>query len=189
MKPTACSFLIVLPLLAIACEKPDELEVKFAAPTFTLTNQNNEPFGSEQLKGKTWIATLFFTSCPGPCPMMVNRLRAIQDAVKDPELRIVSISCDPANDTPDKLKEYAGMRGADPQRWFFLTGTPDAVRKVASSFYLDFTPATATEPVQHSTQFLLIDKKGQVRGIYHHDDEESMKKLSADAAKLARQQT
>lgn len=178
---------LLLPLVAIACEREPELPVLWPAPTFTLTNQNNEPFGTEQLKGRTWIATLFFTTCPGPCPMMAHRLREIQNAVKDPELRIVSISCDPVNDTPAKLKEYADVQDADPNRWFFLTGKPDEVQRVAAAFKLDFEPATDKDPISHSTRFLLIDKSGNVRGQYKHDDRGDIQQLQLDAATLARE--
>ncbi len=191
MKITILSALILSLAIGIGCDKPAEPEAEplpalWAAPTFELTNQDGKPFGSKDLAGKTWIATLFFTTCPGPCPMMAGRLREIQEAVQDPNVLIVSISCDPENDTVAKLKDYAEVNQADPTKWCFLTGPYDQVKAAADTLKLGFDRATATEPISHSTKFLLIDKTGTVRGVYTHDDPESMKQLKLDAPKLAR---
>ncbi|MGN6626892.1 MAG: SCO family protein, partial [Tepidisphaeraceae bacterium] len=91
----------------------DGLDTLFSIAPFTLTDQDNQPFGTEQLKGKTWIASLFFTTCPGPCPMMQGRLNAIEDAVQNPNVLIVSVSVDPEHDTPEKMKAYAKRMGVD----------------------------------------------------------------------------
>ncbi len=168
--------------------EPEEprLEKLWDVPTFSLTNQHGQPFGNEQVAGKTWIATLFFSTCGGPCPMMTERLKEIQAAVNDPNLLLVSISCDPELDTVDVLRQYAENRNADPKRWFFLTGKWEDAYNLARGLKLDFDRRDPqTNDITHSTQFLLIDKKGQVRGIYRHDDEDSIRQLKLDAPVLA----
>ena len=187
--------LLLVGALALGCYKqPDEAVendegLLFTAPTFNLTDQDNHPFSSEKLKGKTWIATLFYTSCPGPCPMMSGRLRKIQKAVPDPNVVMVSFSIDPDHDTPEKLKDYANNMTADPARWFFLTGTPADMQKLADGLKLGYESPTENAAngaqIVHSTKFLLVDKTGQVRGVYSTADDESMKKLETDAKKLA----
>lgn len=164
----------------------DGLDTLFSIAPFTLTDQDNQPFGTEQLKGKTWIASLFFTTCPGPCPMMQGRLNAIEDAVQNPNVLIVSVSVDPEHDTPEKMKAYAKRMGVDEHRRFFLTGPLAEVQHVANDdLKLAFQPATATSPIVHATKFLLVDKSGNVRGIYSTEDDASMKQLGQDARKLA----
>jgi len=185
----------VIPLLILTivtgCDgktEPEEprLEKLWPVPAFKLTNQHGEPFGNEQVAGKTWIATLFFSTCPGPCPMMTERLKEIQAAVNDPNVLLVSISVDPDTDTVQVLKQYADNRDADPKRWFFLTGPWDDAHKLAQGLKLDFDKRDPkTNEISHSTQFLLIDKYGYVRGIYRHDEEESIKQLKLDAPILA----
>ena len=156
------------------------------APAFKLTDQDGKAFSSDQLKGKTWIATLFFTSCSGPCPMMSGRLEDIQGAVKDPNVMLVSFSIDPKRDTPQALKDYANRMDADPARWRFLCGTTADVQKVADGLKLVYDPTIVTNgQIMHDTRFLLIDKAGQVRGIYHTDDNADIEKLKSDARKLA----
>src|SRR4030095_3911968 len=49
-----------------------------AVPSFQLTNQNGQPFGSAQLAGKIWIADFIYTTCPGPCPMISSRMSELQ---------------------------------------------------------------------------------------------------------------
>ena len=185
----------LLAALVIGCDKadPDAAATDvtkdapyWPAPTFALTDQDGKPFSSDALKGKTWIATLFFTSCSGPCPMMSGRLEDIQGAVKDPNVMLVSFSIDPKRDTPQALKDYANRMDADPARWKFLCGTPAEMQKVADGLKLVFDPtAGANGQIMHDTRFLLIDKAGQVRGIYHTDDNADIDKLKADARKLA----
>jgi protein SCO1/2 len=190
-----CSSVLAMAALLVGCDhgkptEPDEtaapeLEVLWPAPKFTLTNQYGQPFGSEQLAGKTWIATLFFTQCKGPCPMMAQRLEDIQAATKNPDIVLVSISCDPQNDTVDRLKAYADAHHADPKRWFFLTGAVDDVKRIANDLKLAYEAGPTAETIGHSTKFLLVDAKGRVRGIYSTEDDLSMAKLSQDAPKLA----
>ncbi|MDB5327294.1 MAG: electron transport protein SCO1/SenC [Phycisphaerales bacterium] len=192
LRPAA---LLIAGALALGCYKmPDEAVENdegplFPAPTFNLTDQDNHTFSSEKLKGKTWIATLFYTSCPGPCPLMSGRLRKIQKAVPDPNVVMVSFSIDPEHDTPAKLKDYATNMTADPARWFFLTGSPADMEKLAAGLKLGYESpkenADNGAQIVHSTKFLLVDKTGQVRGVYSTADDESMKKLETDAKKLA----
>ena len=192
--------LIVACGLATGCDKPsaasavddsttpaDGLDKLFPAPQFTLTDQDNQPFGTDQLKGKTWIATLFYSTCPGPCPMVEGKMHSIQDAVNDPNVLLVSISIDPNNDTPAKLKAYADRMDANAKRWYFLTGSPDQIKTVAAGLNLAYEPATADKPIVHGTQLLLIDKTGEVRGIYHPEDDASLKQLTIDAVKLSKE--
>lgn len=189
--PLALSALLLTGLIAGGCSrKHDETAENpdaplWPAPTFSLVNQDDQPFSSEQLKGKAWIATLFFTTCPGPCPMMSNRLRKIQKSVDDPNVMLVSLSVDPEHDTPEKLKDYSRNMTADPARWVFLTGKPEDVQKTADGLKLGFQPAAGEEAITHSTKFLLVDKAGQVRGVYATDDDASMLQLEKDAKKLA----
>ena len=117
----------------------------FAAPAFSLTDQDGKPFGSDQLKGKVWIVTLFYTSCPGPCPMMTGRLKKIQDKLDNPDIETVSISVDPDHDTPAKMKDYATAVGAKVGRWAFLTGTPAQVQQVADGLKLGYEPGKAND--------------------------------------------
>ena len=86
-------------------------------PEFTLTNQDGKNFGSPELRGKIWIADFIYTTCPGPCPMISNRMSELQEPLKNTDVHLVSFSVDPAKDTPHVLRGYAEKLGAEPDRW------------------------------------------------------------------------
>lgn len=157
----------------------------YPAPAFTLIDQTGKPFGTEQLKGKTWIAMLFFTECKAACPMMAGRMHDIQDTLNSPDIDLVSITVDPVRDTPDVLAAYAKRYNADGKRWFFLTGTPADVFKTADGLHLNAEGPMPGSPAGHSEKFLLIDKSGDVRGIYSTNDDASMRQLALDAKALS----
>src|SRR5580692_10467786 len=109
--------------LAACSRHAPPLEVLGDIPQFELTAQSGQPFHSQTLAGKIWVADFIYTTCPGPCPRMTSQMREVQDAVlKIPDVRLVSFSVDPANDTPPVLAAYAKVHGASPSIWYFLTG-------------------------------------------------------------------
>jgi protein SCO1/2 len=86
-------------------------------------------FYSDMLKGKTVVVNAFFTTCTSVCPPMNRNMEKIQEALGDrlgKEVFLISITVDPATDTPTRLKEYAGKFHARPG-WTFLTGKKENV--------------------------------------------------------------
>jgi cytochrome oxidase Cu insertion factor (SCO1/SenC/PrrC family) len=176
----------VLEKVRPASKPADPLPVLYAAPSFTLTDQNGQPFRDKQLAGHVWIADFIFTQCAGPCPQMTMEMSRLQKSIPDKSVRLVTITADPAHDTPAVLKEYGRLRGADESRWTFLTSARAAdIYAVANGLKLSALPADANNPIIHASQFLLVDAQNRVRGIYHVNDPASMARLAGDAAALA----
>lgn len=102
-----------------------------AADYFTdvlLIDQHGQPMRlyTDLIKGRTVIVMGFFTSCTSVCPVMGKTLVKIQDWLGDRlgrDAYILALTVDPATDTVDRLRAYAGQLGARPG-WFFLGGTP-----------------------------------------------------------------
>jgi protein SCO1/2 len=163
----------------------DGLPILYDAPRFSLTDQDDKPFGSEQLTGQVWVAAFIFTNCPDACPMMTQKMAALQQSVPSKNVKLVSFSVDPQRDTPAVLKQYAARFKADESRWHFLTGKSDDIFAAAAGLNLAASPARGDKPIDHAEQFLLIDAKGRVRGIYHSKHDEDLQRLKIDAAKLA----
>lgn len=159
----------------------------FAAPTFSLIDQKGRPFGSEQLKGKPYVAAFIFTHCATGCPMMTQKMAKLQKAVPDADVKLVSFTVDPERDTPEVLKQYAKNAGADASRWHFLTGSPEQLAAVAAGLKAAAVKATdGSDQFIHSDRFMLIDGDGQVRGTYRNSEPEAMDQLAKDAQKLAK---
>ncbi len=146
-------------------------------PDFNLTNQNNEPVSLASLRGKVWVSDIIFTRCPGPCAQMTRTLAGMQaDLPSKQRVRLVSFTSDPDYDTPPILKKYADRFGADLDRWSFLTGKREEIRRLAVNDFkfivVEKKPAEREIPDDlfiHSTYFDLVDKKGRVRGWTDHE--------------------
>jgi protein SCO1/2 len=159
-------------------------------PTFQLTNQDGQPFGSAQLRGKIWIADFIYTTCPGPCPMISSRMSDLQKPLEKTDVHLVSFTVDPAKDTPEVLRGYAEKLQAQPGRWDFLTGPPSSIYNISrNGFKLAISDGSedAGLPV-HSTRMILVDRHGAIRGYYDAAEPDAMTKLLADTNHLLREQ-
>ena len=143
---------------------------------FALTNQHGKTVSAADLRGKVWIANIVFTHCAGPCPLMTKAMKEIQDST-DPRVRLVTLTTDPDNDTPEVLKRYGEKFGADFNRWSFLTGSKDQIARLAVNglkLVAQEKPAAEREsPADlfiHSTLFVIVDQAGNLRAAYELDD-------------------
>lgn len=165
---------------------PAELVRHWALPEFALTERTGQMVKLADLQGKVWVADFFYTTCPGPCPMLSSRFSEVQKALGDePNVRLVSISVDPEKDTPDVLKTYAERFHAS-DRWLFLTGPKDAIYSLArDGFKLPIAEATSDgAPITHTTRLILVDKTGMVRGFYEGGTGSSVQELVRDIRRL-----
>jgi protein SCO1 len=176
--------LAVIVLLAAlgACARRPALEVFGDIPEFRLTAQTGQPFDSNALAGKIWVADFIYTTCPGPCPRMTSQMHEVQQAVaKLGDVRLVSFTIDPANDTPQVLAAYAKVHAASPEMWYFLTGPVPTLQMLdRDAFKLGNIDGT----LQHSTRFVLVDRQGRIRGYYDTSDASSIPRVIADVKAL-----
>jgi len=160
-----------------------ELPVLGEIPDFLMTERNGQPFGKTEMLGKINIVELFFTSCPGVCPIMNrNMFELYQRLDGAEEVRFVSISVDPKRDSLEALKSYADSLGVDDDRWVFLQAPIDEIIDVCENGFM--LPADGL-PGGHSTRFVLIDPLGRIRGYYDGMSEGSMKILLTHLRQIA----
>lgn len=167
---------------------------------FTLTNELGSPVSLAALQGRVWVADIIFTRCAGPCLKMTKQMAELQAALPpESQARLVTLSTDPDYDTPPVLAKYAQRFGADTNRWMFLTGTRAAISGLASSSLK--LSAVAVKPQEqqsasdlfvHSTIFVVVDKRGQLRGIFQTEGEDvdwskSKKDILAAVSRLERE--
>jgi protein SCO1/2 len=166
---------------------PDQLQQTYwPLADFSLTERSGRTVTSDDLKGKVWVADFFFTSCPGLCIALGSRLTELQKQFGDDDrVRLVSISCDPETDTVEVLRRYAEKLGAR-ERWLFLTGPKPAIQELAEhGFKLPLAEAPgAAEPILHSSRLILVDRSGNLRGLYEATGDEGPERLARDLRRL-----
>ena len=158
-------------------------------PDFTLTERSGRTLRRSDLLGRVWIADFIFTRCAGPCPLMSGRMLRLQDGFRsEPGIRFVSFSVDPEYDRPEVLSRYAEHYQADPDRWLFLTGDKEAIYDLSQKWFhlgvREIPAAERQDPAQwvgHSTKFVLVDRKGIIRGYYDGQEDASLDRLFEDA--------
>ncbi|MDA1312911.1 MAG: SCO family protein [Acidobacteria bacterium] len=167
-------------LIALGCspsqQQPsatDDLPLLGVAPEFSLTERSGRQVDRSELDGRVWVANFVFTECTGPCPLLSQRMSRIQKALEDqPEVRLVSFTVDPENDTPEVLTKYAKRFNADPVRWLFLTGDKTGLyRLIKGGFKLAIddggeAPGPDSGIITHSLRFVLVDRQGRIRGYF-----------------------
>ncbi len=146
---------------------------------FKLTERRGKPVSNLDLKNKVWIADVIFTRCAGQCPMMSGKMKKLSHSL--PRIYFVSFTTDPDYDTPEILAAYARWYEADPNQWLFLTGPKETLSAVTTSFKMN----KIDDPAMHSDRFVLVDKKGQLRGFYDANEDKSMGQLIKDAHLLS----
>ena len=153
------------------------LAVGDAVPDAAFIDQTDRRRAFSEWQGRLTLVTFIYTNCPlaNFCPLMDQHFAAIQRAVvKDPALksrvRLVSISFDPARDTPAVLAAHAARRGADPEVWTFLTGDEVTVQRFAGRFGVGVFPNADSPVIDHNLRTILIGADGRVRKIYPGND-------------------
>jgi protein SCO1/2 len=142
-----------------------QLDVSQAVPNFTLTDQTHTQISLSQLRGKIVVMNFIYTSCALPqfCYRMTNHLSGLQNRFKGRDGRdlvLLSVTFDPARDTPERLADYASQWKADATRWHFLTGPSDEIRRLADAFGLDYFPDEGL--ITHSLRTVVIDRAGRL---------------------------
>lgn len=124
------------------------LPVYAVLPDFRLLERSGRAFGLSDLRGKVWVANLFFTRCTDTCALESAELAKLQaELIGEPDVRLVSISVDPEWDTLPLLARYAEQQGADSERWLFLTGHKATIYRLArEGFKLSVEDASTDRP-------------------------------------------
>ena len=172
-------------------------EADYSIDDFSFINQDNDTITKDSLTGSIYVANFFFTSCPSICPIMTKNMSYLQDKLSVfPNIRFLSHTVDPENDTPDKLRSYVSLMrqkkiNIDLSNWDFVTGDKDKLYESAANYFVNASvDSLAPGGFLHSEYFILIDKQGRVRsgidkngnivGAYDGTNEVQMKDLVND---------
>ena len=140
-------------------------------PPFTLTNQNGERISLDTFHGNSLVLTFVFTRCPVPnfCPRMSNNFGELQETIKSStgtlaNARLLSVTLDPAYDTPKVLSDYAGFHHADSKIWSFATGDEKEIDSLTRAFSVYRQNEGGT--ISHGLATALINKEGKIDKIW-----------------------
>ncbi|WP_339893948.1 SCO family protein [uncultured Algibacter sp.] len=150
---------------------------------FSLTNQNGKTITQNNYKNKIFVADFFFTTCQTICPIMTNHMVEIQkEIVNDPDVMLLSHSVTPEIDTVAQLKRYAEEKGVNDKKWNLVTGNKKEIYKLARKSYLAVKDNGDGGPFDmvHTENFMLIDKKRQIRGFYDGTNPKDIDRLLED---------
>lgn len=150
---------------------------------FKLINQNGEIVTQEDYKDKIYVADFFFTRCMTICPVMTNNMGKLQEIFKnDDDVKFLSLSVTPEMDSIPILKEYAVKKGVIDAKWNITTGNKKHIYELARKSYfavLDEGDGGLQDFI-HTENFILVDKKKQIRGFYDGTDIKDIERLAAD---------
>lgn len=154
---------------------------------FQFVDQDSATITNVTFQDKIYVADFFFTSCRTICPIMKTQMVRVYEATKEmPDVLLLSHTIDPEYDTVALLHDFAERLGVESKRWHFVTGAKDSIYKIAQTSYFATAMEDKTEPdgFIHSGAFLLIDKKGRIRGKYDGTKEEDVNRLIVEIKKL-----
>ena len=149
---------------------------------FSLTNQNGETVTQSKFDNKIYVADFFFTTCQSICPIMTKNMKDIQDKlIKDSEVLLLSHTVFPEIDSVEVLKKYAVENDVIDSKWDLVTGDKKQIYDLARKSYLAAKDNSFGEyEMIHTENFVLIDKKKQIRGFYDGTNKEEIDKLYED---------
>jgi protein SCO1/2 len=149
-------------------------------PAVKLVNQDGRPLELEGLRGRAVLLTFVYTRCPFPdqCPLLSNNFAAVhreleRDAALRPRTHLLSITLDPAYDTPKVLRSYGAAyteryAAETFEHWDFATGDPAEIRRLAQFFGLAYKEESGQ--IIHSMRTALLAPDGKVYKIYRGNE-------------------
>jgi protein SCO1/2 len=163
-------------------------------PPLALINQDGERISLETFRGRPFVLTFIFTRCPIPnfCPRMSNNFAELQRAIRDGngklvKARLLSVTLDPAFDTPQILKDYGASLQADPAIWTLATGEESEIDSITGAFSVYRQAESGT--LSHGLATALIDESGKIAKIWRGNSwspEEVQHEIAANQEALGR---
>jgi protein SCO1/2 len=182
-----------LALVARSMRPRDRLPVLGTVPGFHLLDERGTAFTDGSMRGHISVVDFIFTRCASSCPHLTARMADLQSRLTPSasDVRLVSFSVDPENDTPQVLLKYAADAHADAARWSFVTGGVDDVEKaVVVGFKMSaakIAKGANDYDVVHGDWFVLVDRKGTIRGYYPTGTDAEFAALFEDVRRLEKE--
>ena len=178
-------FIVVIAFTRSQSDQSPRLPVISEISEFSLTNQFGLRVGKESFSGYVMIVNVIFTRCPGQCHRLSQQMAELQRRIPPGSpVRFVSLTADPAYDSPDVLKKYADRYGVDGARWLLLTGGKADLYRLAMDgmkfSVVENDPkraATLEDLFIHSASFALVDRSGRLRAMVQAEESNAIEEV------------
>ena len=150
---------------------------------FNLINQNGVSVTSKEYENKIYVVDFFFTTCQSICPIMTNNMLKIQsEFINNDDIMLLSISVTPEIDNIKVLKDYTIEKGVNDSKWNITNGSKKHIYDLARKSYFAVVDQGdgSLQDFIHTPNFILVDTKNQIRGIYDGTTESEISRLIKD---------
>lgn len=137
---------------------------------FKFTERSGKEIKLGDLEGHVTVINFFFANCPGTCRVLNQKVADLQKEFAKEDVRFVSITIDPATDTPERLTKYAHDFTGDGDQWWFLTGPLRDTQELGRSLRLTAVGVDELGRPTHTDEIVVLDRAGVVRGAFDHRD-------------------
>jgi protein SCO1/2 len=156
---------------------------------FSLTDAYGQSVTRADWDGKILVVDFLFTSCSLTCPAVNAQMAQIQQlTTNQADVKLVSITVDPRDDTPDVLEKYGERFGADTNRWVFLTGRKAVLYGLIGTSFLaqDLNDPFVYMPgnFSHTERIAIVDAHGHLRGYFDGLNQNTASAVVEEIAKL-----
>lgn len=160
---------------------------------FSLVNWTGATISQADLRGKYVVVDFLFTGCSLTCPVVNSYMADIQRFIAGShDVKLVSITVNPRDDTPSVLAKYAARFGADSNCWYFLTGDRDEVYQLIKTSFLnqDLDPSFGYMPgnFSHTDRIAIVGPDGAVRAYFDGLNQNTPAAVTNEIAELRREQ-
>jgi protein SCO1/2 len=160
-----------------------EVKVDHTVSDFQLINQNGKTITQDDYKDKVYVTDFFFTRCPSICPVMANNMEKLQVRfLKTDKVMLLSLSVTPEMDSVPLLWAYSQRYNAKDSKWNITTGDKEHIYELArkSYFAVNDVGDGLLQDFIHTPNFILVDPKKQIRGIYDGTKDAEIERLIND---------
>ena len=150
---------------------------------FNLINQNGNVITSKDYENKIYVVDFFFTRCPSICPIMTDNMKLVQDEyIDNNNIMLLSLSVTPDIDNIEVLKNYTIEKGVNDLKWNNTTGSKKHIYELARKSYFAVVDQGdgGLQDFIHTPNFVLVDTKKQIRGIYDGTEDKEILRLIKD---------
>jgi protein SCO1/2 len=153
---------------------------KYKVPEFIGLTHNGDTITQQDLKGKPYIAEFFYVSCPSICPIVKSNLIKMYHEDGFHDLKFVSFTLAPEQDTPQVLKQYATDLEVLSNQWTFVNVNFEEIYKLANGYLIAALPErTSDGEIPHDGRIVLIDENGHLRATCQATDIKEVEKFKS----------